>query len=268
VLGATLLGPAATVFSRGTELSDNRDPADTPAEAGAEQRKQDGELKALRRLAAGLRAAFPQLPLWLSGDGLAGCGGGFQIAQDHRCDFVYTFQPGRRPALWQESQALLALGPGQRAELTTPAGVRHVYRWVNGLPYTDSRGRAWLLNATLCQGVAKEGKASTWSWLTKLKVGRATVAEVATTGGRHRWHIENQGFNIQNNSGLNLEHAYSHGPPWAAYSFLSQVAPLILQLVEKGSLWSQRARQQGKRTAVELFGSLKDMAQRSLESLR
>ena len=136
------------------------------------------------------------------------------------------------------------------------------------LPYTDSRGRAWLLNAIQCQEVDKDGTASTWSWLTKLKVGHATVVEVATKGGRHRWHIENQGFNTQKNSGLNLEHAYSHGPQWAAYYFLLQIAHLILQLVEKGSLLSQLARQQGKRTAVELFGSLKNMAQRLLESLR
>jgi hypothetical protein len=92
--------------------------------------------------------------------------------------------------------------------------------------------------------------------------------EVSTKGGRHRWHIENQGFNVQKNSGLNLEHAYSHGPQWAAYYFLLQLAHLILQLVEKGSLLRQLAQQQGKRTAVDQFGSLKNMAQRLLESLR
>lgn len=75
-------------------------------------------------------------------------------------------------------------------------------------------------------------------------------------------------FNAQKNSGLNLEHAYSHGPPWAAYYFRLQIAHLLLQLVEKGSLLLHLARQQGKRTAVELFGSLKNMAQRLLDSLR
>lgn len=41
-----------------------------------------------------------------------------------------------------------------------------------------------------------------------------------------------------------------------------------MQLVEKGSLLRQLAERQGKQTAVELFGSLKNMAQRLLESLR
>ena len=44
-----------------------------------------------------------------------------------------------------------------------------------------------------------------------------TVQEVATAGGRQRWCIENQGFNVQKNSGLNLEHAYSEGEHFAAY---------------------------------------------------
>ena len=47
-----------------------------------------------------------------------------------------------------------------------------------------------------------------------------------------------------------------------------QIAHLLLQLVEKGSLLRRLAQEQGKRTAVELFGSLRNMAQRLLESLR
>jgi hypothetical protein len=91
--------------------------------------------------------------------------------------------------------------------------------------------------------------------------------EVALRGGRQRWRQENEGFNTQKNSGLNLEHAYSHSC-WAAYYFLLQIAHMLLQLVEKGSLLRQLAQQQGKATAVALFGSLKNMAQRLLESLR
>ena len=94
--------------------------------------------------------------------------------------------------------------------------------------------------------------------MTSLDVSRETVVEVATNGGRERWREENEGFNTQKNSGLNLEHAYSH-TCWAAYYFLLQIAHLLLQLVEKGSLLRQLAQEQGKRTAVELFGSLKNM---------
>jgi hypothetical protein len=82
-------------------------------------------------------------------------------------------------------------------------------------------------------------------------VNGQTVAEVATIGGRQRWCIENQGFNMQKNSGLQLEHAYSEGEHWAVYYYLLQLA-----------------QQQGKSSAVALFGSLKNRAERLLESLR
>ena len=86
-------------------------------------------------------------------------------------------------------------------------------------------------------------------------------------GGRQRWREENEGFNTQKHNGLNLEHAYSH-ECWAAYYFLLQIAHMLLQLLEKGSLLQQLAQARGKETAVGLVGSVKNMAQRLLESLR
>ncbi len=62
VLEAKLLGPAGTVVSIATEFIDNSDVPIAPAGASQEQLKQDCELKALRRLMAGLRVEFPQLP--------------------------------------------------------------------------------------------------------------------------------------------------------------------------------------------------------------
>ena len=66
---------------------------------------------------------------------------------------------------------------------------------------------------------------------------------------------------------MNMEHAYSH-TNWAAYYLLMQLAHLLLQLAEKGSLLRQLAQQLGQSTAVKLFGSLKNVASRLLESLR
>jgi hypothetical protein len=267
VLEAKLLGPTGTVVSIATEFIDNSDIPSAPAGTSQEQLKQDCELKALRRLMAGLRREFPQLRICLDGDSLYACGEGFQIAKDYRCDYIYVFKPGRTPALWQDFQGLLRLCPDQRVERTTPQGIRQIYRWVNGLQYTDSDGREWTFNAIECTETNKDGERSVWSWVTSLEVSHQTVVEVATDGGRQRWRTENEGFNAQKNSGLNLEHAYSH-TCWAAYNFLLQIAHLLLQLVEKGSLLRHLAQEMGKRTAVELFGSLKNMAQRLLESLR
>ncbi len=267
VLEAKLLGPAGIVVSIATEFIDNRDASSATAGASQEQVKQDCELKALRRLLAKLRAEFPQLRICLGGDGLYACGAGFQVAKDYKCDYIYTFKPGRLPALWEDFQGLLQLVPQQQVIWSTPQGVEQVHRWVNGLHYTDSDGRGWDVNALECTETDKQGHQTQWSWLTSLDLSHQTVVAVASRGGRQRWREENEGFNTQKNSGLNLEHAYSHRC-WAAYYFLLQIAHLLLQLVEKGSLLRHLASQQGKRTAVALYGSLKNIAQRLLESLR
>ncbi len=269
VLEAKLLGPAGMVISLGTEFIDNRDVADTATSADAEQRKQDCALKALRRLMTRVRADFPQLPICLTGDSLFACGAGFQVATDFNAAYLFVFKEGRLPAVWADFQGLLALCPEQQLEWQTPAGVQQVYRWVADLSYTDSQGRPWTFTAIHCAESHKDGTHSQWAWVvsSELKVERVTVTEVATKGGRQRWHIENQGFNTQKNSELNLEHAYSHGPQWPAYYYLLQIAHLLLQLVEKGSLLRQLAAELGK-TPVQLFGSLKNMAERLRESLR
>jgi hypothetical protein len=270
VLEAKLLGPDGMVLSIATEFIDNRDWAEVEPGANADKRKQDCELKAYRRLLARLRGEFPQLRICVTGDSLFACGEGFQIAKDYHASFVYVFKEGRLPAVWADFQGLLSLCPEQRVQWITPAQVRQEYRWVDKVSYTDSAGRPWQFTAIQCEEIHKDGTKGRWAWVVSsdLKVDHDTVAEVSTTGGRQRWHIENQGFNTQKNSGLNLEHAYSHGPQWAAYYFLLQIAHMLLQLVEKGSLLRRLAAESGKRSALALFGSLKNIAQRLLESVR
>jgi hypothetical protein len=140
-------------------------------------------LKAVRRLVGRLRAEFPQLRICLVGDGLYACGEGFQVAKDFRCDYIYTFQPGRLPALWRDFRGLLRLVPERRVEWMTPRGARQVYRWVNELPYTDSDGRAWTVQALECTETDAEGEETIWSWLTSLDLNHETVVAVATDGG-------------------------------------------------------------------------------------
>jgi hypothetical protein len=265
VLEAKLVGPGGLVVSVATEFIDNHDTAETPAGAGAERRKQDCELKALARLLPRLRREFPQLALCICGDSLHACGTVLQLAKDYKVSYVLTLKEGRLPSVWQEFQSLLPQCPENRLLLTTPDKVQQEYRWVHDLPYTDSEGRTWKFNALQCQE-STATTTTTWAWITELKVTPATVAEVATKGGRERWCIENEGFNMQKNSDLNLEHPYSRRH-WQAYYYLLQIAHLVLQLVEKGSLLKRLAKQAGK-TVLGWFGSLKNIAERLRESFR
>jgi len=94
------------------------------------------------------------------------------------------------------------------------------------------------------------------------------VIAIAEKGGRDRWTIENQGFNTQKNGGYELEHVYGAEPDLLkCFYFLLQIAHIILQLLEKGSLLRRTALQYGK-SVLALYGSLRNIARRLLDCLR
>jgi hypothetical protein len=264
VLEAKLLGPASLALSMASEFIDNSDANQT---LSGDERKQDCELKALSRLLPALRRDFPQLSLCLAGDGLYACGRTLQLAQEHDCAYVLTFKEGRLPALWQEFQTLLELSPQNTFTHFLPKGGRQVYRWVHDLSYQDGEGRTWTFHALQCQETI-DAQTTTFAWITPLTLNARTVEDVATKGGRQRWHIENQGFNQQKNGGFNLEHVFSTDPELLkAYYYLLQIAHMMLQVLQVGSLL-RRLAADCQRTPWQLFGSLKNLARRLLECFR
>ena len=98
-------------------------------------------------------------------------------------------------------------------------------------------------------------------WITNITISFNKVDLIANGGGRVRWKIENEGFNVQKNGGYNLEHAYSREPNERKdFYLLLQIAHLIFQLIEKGSLF-RKAFPKGVR-------SQRNLAKRILEAWR
>ncbi len=266
VLEAKLLTPTGLALSLASEFIENP-PGRTPTDY--QEKKQDCELKAFDRLATTLKAAFPQLRLCLTADSLYGCGRFFAACRTHHWHFVVTFKEGRTPELWQEFQALLKLSPEQKRTVTLGDKTRRVYRWVEQLPYVDSEKRSWTLGAIVCEETSPTGEKTTFAWLTNLAVNRDSVIAIADQVGRLRQKIENEGFNVQKNSGLNLEHVFSQNWDHAkAYYYLLQIGHLLEQLLHHNSLHLALAKQYGRKTVLTLWGALKKIPQRLLEALR
>lgn len=266
VLEAKLLTSTGLALSLASEFIENP-PGQTPTDY--QEQKQDCELKAFDRLAATLKAAFPQLHLCLSFDSLYGCGRVFALCRKYHWHFVVTFKAGRTPELWQEFQALLKLSPQPKLTTTLPDKTRRVYRWVEQLPYMDSKKRTWTLGAILCEETSPTGEKTTFAWLTDQAVHRDSVIAIADQVGRLRTKIENEGFNVQKNSGLNLEHVFSQDWDHAkAYYYLLQLGHLLLQLLQHNSLHRALAKQYGRNSVLALWGALKKIPQRLLEALR
>lgn len=272
VLEAKIVHTSGLALSIGTEFIENplaRKPQRRPAKlTDYETVKQDCELNAFLRLAPQLKKDFPQTRFCLATDSLMACGPVLTVCEQYHWSYVLTFKAGRTPALWADFQGVLKLCPRNRLRVSSPDGkTQQCFRWANDLEYLDSDNRRHTVHALICEETV-DGQAQTYAWMTNKRLSAANVVSLAAEAGRVRFKIENQGFNIQKNSGLNLEHAYSLGADTLkCFYYLLQIAHLFLQMLELGSLLQQLARQYGS-TPLALFGSLKNIAQFLLDCFR
>jgi hypothetical protein len=251
VLEAKLVTPEGLAISIGSEFIQNADPHAT---------KQDCELKAFARLARHLKKDYPQLQLCLLLDGLYANGAALSLCEQNRWKYFITFKEGSLPAVWKDYQGLLELCPENHKTHTPCEGRHQQLTWVSDLQYTDDQNRPHRFNVLGCRET-HGGQTTRFVWLTNFRLGAHNAATLANRGGRCRWKIENEGFNTQKNGGFNLEHAYGLGDRQIEhYYLLLQIAHLILQLIERGSLLGADCKQ--------LFGSLRNLARRLGESFR
>lgn len=256
VLEGKLVTCSGLAFSLATQFIENPDPSPS---------KQDCELKAFVRLAEQIKSRYPQLRLCFLFDGLYANGTVFEICRNNGWQFIVTFKEGSLPALWRGYQtAKYQQRENHADQVIEPAGksspLRQSFAWANGLVHVDDQGRRHQLNAFECREEC-EGKSTTFVWLSNITLNHARqVMALANGGGRCRWKIENEGFNIQKNGGYALEHAYStHPQAWKHWYVLLQIAHLLMQLLERGNLLGDVPR---------VYGSFKAFARRLAESLR
>ncbi|MBI4832276.1 MAG: transposase family protein [Candidatus Lindowbacteria bacterium] len=258
VLEAKLVTPNGFAFSLMTEFIENKDPAAT---------KQDCELKAFHRLAERLKQRFPRLPILLSLDGLFAEGPVFDICRAYHWRFMIVLKDKDLPSVNAEFAALSPLQNENRLHLRTGRNgeTEQNYSWVQDISYVDSKQREHRLTVIECRETkrGKEQKLTTtkYKWVTDLKVSKSNVVALAHHGGRDRWKVENEGFNVQKNGGYGLEHVYTNNMNSAKiFYFLLQIAHTIAQLMDKGSLL--------KSYFPQGFGSVKNLAFHILEAWR
>ena len=264
ILEAKLVTPNGFAFSLMTEFIENTDP---------QADKQDCELKAFYRLAERLKARFPRLPICLLLDGLYACGPVFQLCADNNWKYMIVLQDGSLVNLHRSYKVVLSQVPENHKCLHLGSQLKTLqnYRWANEVDYYDGQDRRHRVSVLTCEET-KPGKhgakqanppsrTSQHKWVTNFTIRMNNVDMLANQGGRLRWKIENEGFNVQKNGGFNLEHVYSHDEnARKVFYLLLQIAYLLFQLFEKGSLF---------RTAFPKgVGSLKNISARLLEAWR
>jgi hypothetical protein len=258
ILEAKLVTRDGWVFSLMTEFIEN--PAEHPT-------KQDCELKAFYRLTERLKQRFPRLMLCLLLDGLFAGGPTFSICEQYHWKYIIVLQEDDLPSVNDEFKALLPLATENHLTFLTgiQSEIKQDYRWVNKIAYLDSQNVEHTLSVVECLETKPDSdhqpQTTRFKWVTNFRVTKNKVIELANEGGRLRWKIENEGFNVQKNGGYALEHIYTHHAIAAkVFYLLLQIAHLLFQLVEAGSLF--------RKAFPTGVGSSKNLAQRLLEAWR
>ncbi len=215
---------------------------------------QDCELNAFYRLAPRLKKNFPQLKICLLLDALYANQEALGMCEKNNWKYMITFKKGSMPATYEEYINLKPLHEDCVGQYELK-GTNQQYQWVK-----DINHEGHLVNVLECKEI-KNGIPKRFVWLTNFNINKYNYCELANNGGRLRWKIENEGFNIQKNGGYNLEHAYSkHPQAMKNFYILLQIAHAISQLMEKGSLLMAEVK--------KTFGSIRNFTQALLESLR
>ena len=258
VLEAKLVTSNGFAFSLMTEFIEN---------PGDKTTKQDCELKAFYRLAERLKTRFPRLPIFLSMDGLFAGGPTFDWCRRYGWKFMIVLKDDDLPSVNEEFDALSKLQPENRLAWRTgkKAQIKQVFRWVDDIAYVDSQKKEHTLSAIECletkPGPEGQKKTTKFKWVTNCHLSCKNITTLSNDGGRMRWKIENEGFNVQKKGGYELEHAYTNHPNSAkVFYLLLQIAHLLAQLLYKGNLL--------KRDFPGRFGSAKNLAFRLLEAWR
>ena len=129
------------------------------------------------------------------------------------------------------------------------------FSWVDKLPVAE-----FTPNVIFCREKKKGEEATNFTWLTNCTTSKRKVENLANKGGRLRWKIENEGFNVQKNDGYEMEHPYSeHANGFRVFYIMLLIGHYLSQLILNGSLIKSLA---------ESFGTAKNFARRLSESFR
>ena len=196
------------VYSIGSEFIEN---------AKENETKQDCEIKAFKRLAEKLKKEYPKLKIIISGDALYANKPVLDICRKSGWKYIIRFKEGAIPSLYNEYETIVAKSNESTIkDYEYITGLEYQEEKLNIIKYTDSK------------------KGTGYVYITDLPITNKNIKATIDVG-RHRWKIENEGFNIQKNGTFDIGHLYSKNQVAIKVHYLMvQIAHIIRQLLEKG----------------------------------
>lgn len=238
VLGDKLIVSIASEF-----IENNGENAEKQKRMSEEERKQDCEIKAFKRLAKKLKKRFPRLPIILLADSLYACETAMNLCRDNHWDYIFRYKSGSIPSIAAEYEAIPEKETAGHAEYIND--IDYNGKPVNMLRYWEEKV------------VKKELIRTEFQWLTSLKINNKNAEKIASTG-RKRWKIENEGFNRQKKWQGDITHACSWNEQAMKNHYLMmQISDMVKQLYEWYYLKANEIKKKQKNISSDLLASFR-----------
>ncbi len=236
VLGESLIVSIASEF-----IENNGEDAEKQKEMSEEERKQDCETKAFKRLSGKVKKAFPRLPIILLADSLYASEPVMEIRRDNHWEFIIRYKTGSIPGITEEYEKIPEKGSAGHAEFIND--IDYNGKAVNMLRFREEK---------ISNGETVQAR---FQWLTGIRITEKNADKIAGAG-RKRWKIENEGFNRQKNWQGDITHACS----WDAtamknHYLMVQIADMVKQLYEWFFLKKNGIKKKQKNISSELLES-------------
>ncbi len=257
VLGNGMVIPFMSEFLTNKDIESEND--------SLEQKKQDCERKAFRRLAKRIKETFPRLRIVLMMDSLYAAGPVFSICRENNWDYMINFKSGSMKTVYKEAEDLMRFTPENTVEVMWGER-KQTYTYINGIDYeyqnTDTGKKNQLkLNVVKCREEWQETKANgtieeketTYVWLSFKQITKENVFKRCTLIARYRWQIENN-ILVEKHQGYGYEHSYAiSANALKGYHYLSKIAHMIMTLVMMSSEVIDKVKAVGKRGFVRFI---------------
>ena len=236
VFGESLIVSIASEF-----IENNGEDAVRQKNMNEEERKQDCEIKAFKRLAEKVKKAFPRLPIVVLADSLYASGAVMDICRENGWEFIIRYKTGSIPSITEEYEDIPEKGKSGHAE------------YVNDIDYNGKPVN--MLRFWEEKVVKGETTRVEFQWLTSIRITKKNAGKLAEAG-RKRWKIENEGFNRQKNWQGDITHACSwNRNAMKNHYLMTQIADMVKQLYEWFFLKKNGIKKKQKNISSELLES-------------
>lgn len=201
-----------------------------------EKEKQDCETNAFKRMAIRIKKNYPKMKFIITGDALYATTPIINICNEYKWKYIFNLKKDRLKNVYEQFEDNIHYqNETDKPNYYLSRNIEFKGNTFHAFKYVEK----------------KKKKTTTFHYISNLDISNHNIEQIVSMG-RCRWKIENEGFNEQKNGTFCISHLCSRNDnALKIHYLLIQIAHLIRQLLEQGSILLREMRLETKKEISE-----------------